>query len=229
MKPKTSILIVTVAIGILLNSCIVKSLQPFYIKKHLSFNKALLGNWVDNKKGQWTVEAISAKMEADKKSDAKFSDEDLKIYETYNKGYYITHLKKNKEAGFIAMPFKVNDTYFLDFIPIDIEDNEINSLAAKHLLKTHSVAKLNIKANKAVSLTWLNEERITTLFEEQKIRLKHEKIGFENDLLITASSEELYEFLKRALDMDMFTTLKKDGEKWNSSDKLILTKINAKP
>ena len=226
MKTKGIILILAI---LLFSSCIVKSLQPFYTKDSISFNKKLIGNWIDNKKGEWTVESIKSKMEEDQKNGIEMSKEELNFVEIYKDGYFITYLKKEKEAGFIAMPFKVNKQYFLDFIPIEIEDNEINSLAAEHLLKTHSVAKLDINSEEGVSLSWLSEERVSDLFEGQKIRLKHELVGFQQDLLITASSEELHAFLKKYIEADLFNEYEKNDNKWKSSDKLELTKADAKP
>jgi hypothetical protein len=214
--------IITVLSALLFSSCIVKSLQPFYIKSSLSFNENLIGNWTDNKKGQWTIESVKAKFDQDRKEGMKPSEEDLLAYETYKDGYYIKYIKKEKEAGFIAMPFKVDKQYFLDFIPIEIEDEEINSLAAEHLLKTHSVAKLDINSNKEVVFAWLSEERIQDILNEKKIRIKHESIGPEETLLLTASSEELYAFLKKYLKTNI-------EDKWKSSDQLNLIKTDAKP
>lgn len=226
MKRQGLILLATV---LLFSSCIVKSLQPFYTKDSLSFNKKLLGKWLDNKEGQWTIESIKAKMEEDRKEGVVFSKEDLRAFEAYKEGYYINYLKKDKEAGFIAMPFKIEDQYFVDFIPIEIEDDEINSLAAEHLLKTHSVSKLDIKSEQELSFSWLSEERISDLFKANKIRLKHEKIGPEETLLLTAKSEELYAFLKKYIKSGLYDSYETNDNKWKSSDKLTLTKIDAKP
>ncbi|MFP4846218.1 hypothetical protein [Winogradskyella sp. PE311] len=226
MKTKGIILILTV---LLFSSCIVKSLQPFYIKDSLSFNKALLGNWTDNKKGQWTVEAIKDKFEEDRKEGVELSEEDLLFLDTYKKGYYIKLVSKEKEAGFIAMPFLINEQYFLDFIPLEIEDDEINSLAAQHLLKTHSVAKLDIESDTKVSFSWLSEKPIGQLFDENQIRLKHEKIGIEEDLLLTASSKELYAFLDKFMKSNVKNKWGEDTNKKTSSDRFTLTRTNAKP
>ncbi len=219
MKTKGIILILAI---LLFSSCIVKSLHPFYTKDSLSFNEKLLGNWTDNKKGQWTVESMIDKFEQEKKEGVELSAEDLLALETYKKGYYITYIKKDKEAAFIAMPFKINEQYFLDFIPIEIEDDEINSLAAEHLLKTHSVTKLDINSDKDLTFSWLSEDRINNLFSANKIRLKHENIGFQEDLLLTASSEELYAFIKKFMNADI-------EDKWKKADMLTLARTNAKP
>jgi len=219
MKTKGIILILAI---LLFSSCIVKSLHPFYTKDSLSFNEKLLGNWTDNKKGQWTVESMIDKFEQEKKEGVELSEEDLLALETYKEGYYITYIKKDKEAAFIAMPFKINEQYFLDFIPIEIEDDEINSLAAEHLLKTHSVTKLDINSDKDLTFSWLSEDRINNLFSANKIRLKHENIGFQEDLLLTASSKELYAFIKKFMNADI-------EDKWKKADMLTLARTNAKP
>ena len=219
MKTRGVLLILSV---LLFSSCIVKSLQPFYIKSSLKFNKDLLGEWTDHKEGQWTVESFQKKFEEDKKEGEKLSEDGKLVYDTYKDGYLVTYIKNEKEAVFIAMPFKIENQYFLDFIPINIEDEEINSLAAEHLLKTHSVAKLDFTTDKNVMFSWLSEERIKDIFEENKIRLKHESIGPEQTLLLTATSEELYRFLKKYLNADI-------ENKWKESDQIALTRANAKP
>ena len=216
----TSKKLILIAVAIFLNSCIVKSLQPFYTKDSLSFNDKLIGQWTDDKNGQWTIESIKSKFEEDRKEGIEFSKEDQEFYKNYKNGCYINYLKQDKEAGFIAMPFKIENQYFLDFIPLEIEDEEINSLAAQHLLKTHSVTKLTINTDKELSFAWLSEERIKTLFGADKIRLKHEKIGPEETLLLTATSEELYTFLKKFMKSDI-------EDKWKKSDMITLNKSDA--
>ena len=219
MKTKGIIILLAV---FLFSSCIVKSLQPFYTEDSLSFNEKLLGSWTDNKKGQWTVESIKEKFEQDRKEGTEFSEEDLRLLETYKEGYYVNYVKNDKEAGFFAMPFKIEKQYFIDFIPIEIEEDEINGLAAEHLLKTHSVSKLDMYSDDSLSFSWLSEERISDLFSESKLRLKHENIGPEKTLLLTATSEELYAFLKKYLQADI-------EEKWKSTDRLTLTRVDAEP
>ncbi len=219
MKTRGTLLVLII---LLFSSCIVKSLQPFYIKDRLSFNKNLLGNWTDNKKGQWTIESIKAKFEEDKKESVKLSEEDIRAYESYKNGYYLNYINKDKVAGFIAMPFKIDEQYFLDFIPIEIEDEEINSLAAEHLLKTHSVAKLDFNSDNKISISWLSEERIDDLLNNGNMRLKHEVVGPSETLLLTATSEELYAFLKKYMKANI-------EDKWKKSDMLTLIKTDARP
>lgn len=228
MKSKIVLLILSV---LLFSSCIVKSLQPFYTKDKLVSNDKLIGDWKDQKGGEWNIISIKSEFKTSLKDslgtityDLDVTVEDKAIYENYKTGYLITHTKDSKEAKFIAMPFKINNQYFVDFIPFDIYDGiqNINDLASEHLLKTHSVAKLDVDSNNMLSFSWISEERIEFLFKSSKLRLKHENIGIEETLLLTASSDELSNFLKKYLKSDL-------KDKWKKSDQLILTKSDAKP
>lgn len=217
---KKSILIVSCVL--LFSSCIVKSLQPFFTKDKIVFNEKLIGDWIDQKKGEWKIQTVKELFNKDRKEGVELSEEDKAFYETYKNGYLITYIKKGNEAQFIAVPFKIEDVYFINFIPFAYEEDTVNSLAVGHLLKTHSVTKLDINSDNEITFSWLSEARVGDLITEGKVRLKHEIVGPEKALLLTASSEELVTFLKKYLKADI-------EDKWNSSDKFTLTKSNAKP
>jgi len=214
-------ILMVLSLALMLQSCLVKSLQPFYKKENLKFNRAFIGNWVDQKKGIWTVTSIEDKFKKDEDDGIKLSEEDLKARENYKKGYVITYIKNKKEAEFIGMPFLVGNQFFIDFTPISFEEEDINSLAAQHLLKTHSVAKMDIREGKIV-LSWLSESRVEELLDSGQLRLKHENMGIEETLLLTASSEQLYKFLKKYLSLKL-------EDKWKASDILTLSKADEKP
>jgi hypothetical protein len=212
MKLKAIILLASV---LLFSSCIVKSIQPFYTKGDLSYNKNLPGTWTDQKGGTWEVISMKEQFDKDKKEGVALSEDDIKEYETYKKSYFINYIIKGKKVSFIAMPFKIEGHYFLDFIPFDFDTESINNLAAEHLIKTHSVAKLDVNSTQQVSFSWLTEERIKSLFNNNKLRLKHELVGPEEALLLTASSQELFAFLKKYVSTSI-------EDKWKSSDSLTL-------
>ena len=120
------------------------------------------------------------------------------------------------------MPFKVNEHLFLDFTPFEYEDDALNPLVAQHLLKTHSVAKVDLNPDGSIKLSWLSEEVVNPLFNENKIRLKHEKTGVSEDLILTATREELHAFLVKFMKSDL-------EKKWDKDDMYTLTSVNAKP
>ena len=214
MKLKAFILLASV---LLFSSCIVKSIQPFYTEGDLSYNEKLVGTWTDQKGGVWDVMSMKEQFIKDRKENIELSEDDKKAFEAYKQGYIVKYVKKEKEVVFIVMPFQIEGQYFLDFIPFDFDTESINNLAAEHLLKTHSVAKLDINSTQQISFSWLTEERIKNLLNANTLRLKHEIVGPEEALLLTASSQELSAFLKKYITASI-------EDKWKSSDTLTLTK-----
>lgn len=218
MKTKGILIILSV---LLFSSCIVKSLQPFYVKSSESFNKKLIGKWNDTKKGDWEILSFNAEFEKENKEE-KLKEEDKKIVENYKNAYIIKYTKKDNEATFIGMPFKVNEHLFIDFSIFEFDIGSENKIAEQHLLNTHSTALVLINKDNSLTLKWLSEKALGNLFDQKKLRLKHEKIGLNQDLVLTASTKELHNFLKK------FMASEFEG-KWDSDDIYTLKPNNAKP
>jgi hypothetical protein len=218
MKTRSLILLCCI---VFFSSCIVKSIQPFYTADSTEFQEHLVGEWIDNKKGNWTVVSFKQMFLEENKDLSKVSEEDKAAYEKYKDGYLITYTKKNNESVFMGMPFKVYEQVFIDFIPFDYEDIS-NDLVSQHLLRTHSVAKIDKTADDQLNITWLDEGRLTDLFEKNQLKLKYETVGIDESFVLTATSEELYAFLKKYMKANI-------ENKWDSSEKFTLTKTNAQP
>lgn len=216
MKIKNVILVSTCML--FLSSCVVKSLNPFYTKKSISFDERFIGKWTDSKKGIWNV--VPFKDEITKETPLKkMKEEDLKMYKEYKNSYYIQRTYKGQESLFIVTPFKINGQTFLDFYPLEYQD-EIENLLESHLIYTHSLVKYDIQKNGEIKIRWLDEDKIQELFKKKKIKIKHTKIGaLKNKYLLTAPSKELEKFVEKYVDS-------KDEEKWDTSTKFTLTKTN---
>lgn len=210
MKTKNIILLLSF---IFFNSCIVKSLNPFYTTETISFKKELVGNWTDKNNGKWKVIAIK-----DAEKTKKTTKEEKELQEKFKHSYYVEYEKKGVQNIFLATPFKIKDQYFLDFIPLDIDGESSNSLANSHMIATHSLVKLNMLKNGKVEIKWFDSDELGKLFKENRIKIKHEKTGAIKDkILLTASSEEVQAFLKKYLTTE-------SAKKWETSTKFTLTK-----
>jgi len=220
MKIKNVIITLT---GLLLfNSCIIKSLQPFYTSDAIAFQESFVGEWEDENKALWQILAVKDLSELLGSYRNNDSKEDIEFFKAYKNAYLVTYKKEEKIINYIAMPFKVNNQLFLDFTPFNKGSRTNNSLTGSHFLATHSLAKFDILDNKNISIKWLSESRIEKLLENNEIRIKHEKVGPLKDLVLTATSEELMTFVEKYSKSTI-------EDKWKSSSKLNLKKIDVKP
>jgi len=198
-----------IVLALLLTSCIVKSLQPFYTKDVLYYEPKLIGNWVDNDNGVWNVKPFQ---EIYKPVEGQLDKNQIRMYSQYNNiSYYVRYENKTGKSAFLAVPFKIQNQIFLDFSPI--EDNEsldcVNDLYSWHLVGSHSLAKLDIDSKENISIKWLDSEKLETLLKENKIKIKYEKIGLDENVVLTASSEELVKFIEKYMASE-------DPDKWKT-------------
>jgi hypothetical protein len=207
MKPKHVLAVLAL---VLFSSCIVKSINPFYLKEKVKFNPKLVGSWSSSKTSTWEIVSFKSAYEEETKDDSQLSQEGRDAFERYKEAYIIQYTSSNKEASFIAMPFLVGEHLFLDFTPFEYESEDLNSLAAQHLLKTHSVTYVDFQDDGSVKLKWLDESVVKELIKSNKMRIKHEETGIDDDFVLTARSEELYRFLEKFMASDIENKWDKD-------------------
>ncbi|MGB5981976.1 MAG: hypothetical protein WBG46_07495 [Nonlabens sp.] len=203
--------LVSLFIVFVLASCAVKSLQPFYLTKHIKFDKRLLGTWTDQGKSTWEIKSFQAVWDEDTKNQDEITEEDLLILEKYKNSYLVNHISKGKEATFIATPFMVDQHLFLNLNLFEFSAKSVNNLAVQNLLKTHSAAYVEVTNIKNIQLKFLAEKTVRNLMKEGKLRLNHELTGIDEDLILTARSEELHAFLKKFMKSN-------SKDKWEDDD-----------
>lgn len=215
---------------LLFTSCVVKSLHPFFTEKTSFFDENFIGEWTDNKGATWSI--IPFHKEVFKNNSTKMFNngqeyiidthpekESLEKFNKYKNSLYIRRTSKEKEVTYIATAFKINNQKFLDFLPLS-HKIDTDKLLESHSIYTHSLVKYDVQKKGEIEIRWLDIEKIEALFKEKKIKIKHEKIGLINEnYLLTAKSEELQKFIKKYMASN-------DSEKWNTSTKFTLNKIN---
>ncbi|WP_343673750.1 hypothetical protein, partial [Chitinophaga sp.] len=183
-----------------LQGCIT-SLHPLYTDKDLVFDKRLLGTWhTSDLNGSWTLENPMAKEQAlHKDTKAGKDKESIKSIFLNNNTYILTCTDNGTTAEFLFNLVKLGNHYFVDLYPGEL--HEKNELLKDHYLPVHSYAKIQI-SNNGFELYFLNTELIYKLLNENKIRIKHESLPYEN--VITASTEELQKFVVKFADNKEF-------------------------
>jgi hypothetical protein len=210
-------------LALLLSSCVVKSLHAFYTQNLLYFEQNLIGNWLDSDKALWSVQSFKKVIlkENHKENAAELNKDELKMYNNYKDGYVVYLEKDSTKSTFLAMPFKVNNQLFLDFTPIEDQESDQahNDLYKMHLINTHTLAKFDITSDDEINIKWLSSKKLEALLDDNKIKIKHEKTGFDETILLTASSEELVKFIEKYMDS-------KDEDKWKTDVEFTLKRIN---
>lgn len=226
MKARKLLIPLFIISALLLNSCIVKSLFPFFTAETVYYEKAFIGIWEDDNddKGNWEVKSFKEEFlkTNTKHKVSELSEDDLNMYNKYKEGYFIRYSKKNSETLFLGMPFKIGDELFVDFTLAEINKPQLNILTILHFNPVHTLAKFEVLENDRLSIKWLDEEKINNLFEQKRIKIKHEKVGFDNSYLLTSSPQELQKFIKKYLTSN-------NSDIWSSDIKFNLLRIDAKP
>lgn len=222
---KTRSIIFTLII-LLFNSCLVKSLHPFYTKDVVSFDSSLVGTWSSKGAKKWLIEDLKDKVLRENKVSSleELDDADRKMYEEFKGSYFVSITDDGIESFFLVVPFKIDNQLFLDFSPFMVE-SDLNSLTQNHLLNAHSLVKLDVLNDGKVSLNWFDEDRIKDLFKQNKIKIKHEKIRgslFEEEILLTAKPKELQKFIRKYMASN-------NEDKWKTDTKYTLTRDLTKP
>lgn len=200
-------------LALLLSSCVVKSLHAFYTQDLLFFEQKFIGNWLDSENAHWSVLPFKEVIlkENHKENISELDKDELKLYNSYKDGYVVYFEKDSTKSSFLAMPFKINNQLFLDFTPIEDRESEQsqNDLYRMHLINTHSLAKLDMDSKDEASIKWLDQDKIKVLLDEDRIKIKHEKVGFDETILLTATSEELVKFVEKYMASE-------DQDKWKT-------------
>ena len=212
-------------LALILNSCVVKSLNAFYTQDLIYFEQKIIGNWQDSGNANWTILPFKEVIlkENKKENASELNKDELEIYNTYKNAYVVYFEKDSTKTTFLAMPFKIDNQLFLDFTPIEDRESEgaNNNLYKMHLIDTHSLAKLDMNSDNVATIKWLDENKLKVLLDENRIKIKHEKVGFSETVLLTASSEELVKFIKKYMDSE-------DADKWKTDREFDLKRLNEK-
>lgn len=219
---KTRFFVLTL-LFLIINGCVVKSLFPFYTSNSVVFEKKFIGNWIDTENAKWNIQPFQEVILKENKTTnpKELKDDDFKIYNKYKNGYVIYFEKDSTKSSFLAMAFKINNQLFLDVTPI--EDSQIdglkNDLYKLHLIGTHTLAKFDILNDNEIDIRWFSSDKLEELLKENRIKIKHEKVGFWETIVLTASSEELEKFIKKYMDS-------KDEDKWKTDVEFNLKRVN---
>lgn len=204
MKTKAIMLLLVLLSA--LSGCTVLSFYPLYSEDVLVRDDRITGRWYTTEGNHirggssedsliWEIrfpEEIPAKLSHNPYDtrDDKISNEytyTLEVYDTSEPG---------SKAEFVAHLVKLGDRSFVDFFPVDWEENYKNTLLAIHLMGVHTFARIEL--GEQLKIQWFDGDFLEELLAENKIRIRHEYNGAYT--LLTAEPEELQRFVQKYAD-----------------------------
>ena len=184
---KKALVSLTILCMLAMSSCLVSSLHPFFKPKDKVYDPAMLGAWIDGDSCIWTIEKnmISEEFMGPERSDST---------------YRITYYEGDGMIGmFTGTLFKLKGNLYVDFYPDPNEDHHLSDFASMHHFPTHTLARIGMDSE-GIMLYWYGEEWLTDLFEQNRIRIKHETVEFAPDFprhVLTAPTDELQKFITK--------------------------------
>ena len=185
---KTKLIILSALLAVIMSGCLVKSLHPFYTDKDVVYKPELTGRWAGEDSASWEIRQH--------KSFAGFMKD-----EKFTPAYDITLTDKKGTSKFLAHLFTVDKQLYIDFYLPDVEGQD---LAVMHLIPAHTLAKVELAPNQ-ITIKWYNEEWLVKLFNENRVRIGHERIPFDLDeknpdnfeVVLTAPTADLQKFIAK--------------------------------
>lgn len=199
---KNKLITVTVILSIIVSSCIVRSIHPFYKESDVVFKSELLGTWLDSDSSKWVF------------SQRIYHESFLGPEKKDNSYEVVYYEKENDTSYFYVHLFMLKGDYYLDFLP-DMDDNIGDKFASFHFIPAHSIARLKFIGDQNLCFFWYDEDWLGTLFEQNKVKISHEFInptGRYKEYILTAETSELQKFIvKYGPEIDVFEKINFDS------------------
>lgn len=160
--------LVAISLVFLFQACI-PSLHPLYTEDTLVFEEAIVGTWSDGSDQRW------------------------EFLKGTNKNYKFIYTNEGEATTYKVHLVKLGNSYFFDFL-LDNKDLWADNYISP-LIATHTFAKVTWSKDN-LDIQFFDYEWLGKLFEQRKIRLKHEVLE-EGSTVLTASSEELQKFAEK--------------------------------
>jgi hypothetical protein len=171
----------------ILTGC-VPSLHPLYTNKDLVFEEKLLGTWSNDSDHKQIFEFARAG-----------NDPNGREYTmVYTDG-------GGKKGEFRAKLGKLNGTMFLDLFPgkLECQTSEFYNL---HFLPAHTFMKIE-QIEPVLKMATMKSDKMEEMLKDDPNLIKFEDLE-EREFVLTASTEELQEFMKKhANDEDLFDSI----------------------
>lgn len=203
---------------VVMQSC-VTSLQPLATYNTAIVDDRLAGTW--NSDGQdYEVQKFFdsdlykyIKKEMDKykgNADKKLSEKEMEDFAPmlYFKSYVIKYTKDEIEYVMFGSMVKLNGQFFINFAPIDINTDKNKEqafeMASTDRLATLTIARVQFTNSNTIKLDFIDGGFLYDQVKAGRMKIKNERDDLYDTFLITASTDELQQFIQKYGNDDRF-------------------------
>jgi len=183
---KKAIISVTILAMLFISSCLVSSLHPFFKNEDKYFDATMVGHWIDEDSCIWTILP-------------NMVSKGFMEPEEHDSSYVITYYEDEEKISILtATLFQLNGVDYVDFIPDPDEDHCTTDMTAYHHIPVHTLARVQY-CKDSIMMYWYGDEWLNELFEQNRIRIKHETIDafYYDRRVLTAPTDELQKFIRK--------------------------------
>lgn len=196
------------------------SLNPFYVGNNIALSPEIEGNWsvhpIQSKKdsteknsSHWemsdTTSVWQIKQFISEEKQKNKQGTDSLVFKPQN--YYVVKLTgSNPDSAqyqFHLTLFKINGVLYGDFCPRELTAIKESRMAKENYFTVHTLARITVQNNQ-LKVSWLGNEYMKSMIEEKRVRIKYRWVEDAKRLLLTASSKDLTEMIKRYADQKRF-------------------------
>jgi hypothetical protein len=203
---------------VVMQSC-VTSLQPLATYDTATVDDRLVGTW--NSDGQdYQVQKFfdsdlfkKIKKEMDKykgNADKELSIKEMEAFAPilFFKSYVVTYTKDKIDYLMFGSLVKLNGQLFINFAPVDIHTDKNNERAIESIqtdrLATHTIARVQFTNSNTVKLDFIDGGFLYDQVKAGRMKIKNERDDLYDTFLITASTDELQQFIQKYGNDDRF-------------------------
>lgn len=185
-------------LSLMLASCLT-TMQTLVNHDNIVMDKRLLGQWMGSDLNTIDVKNImDSKYKTDLIEETKKQNISKADSLFYSKLYIITFHENNLDYTWLGGIAKINNEYYLNLSAEEcFNDRNEDGYDLSGLLSTSSIAKLQWKSNNSLSINFLNGDRIKDIILKGNARISYEYDPLFGSFVITATSTELEDFLRK--------------------------------
>ncbi len=195
---------------LLLTGCLT-TIHPIFTVNDLVADGRLAGSWKKATDGSVTTYRKVTKSEMKQFSETLQQNAD-KVYLVNEK-----NTTGNPEFVYYAFLVKLGKYHYFDYYPADTKERETADTFFKaHYIPMHGIYRIDFRTDGTFELRQLDGGYLEKLIRDKQIRIKHETMN-DGDFIITASTEELQQYLIKYSDIP---------EAYDNNNASLYTKIN---